>query len=138
MPDEPDAQAEIAAILARLQHEVRSRAATSAAETDHVHRAPLAARSRAEQVWAVSAERPLEQTPNRLRNYLFAPVKRMLRKLMRWYVEPVASQQRSFNLAVLGLVDELAQRVEVDASRLERRIRALEERVMPDRAGPSA
>jgi hypothetical protein len=57
---------------------------------------------------------------------------------MRWYVEPVASQQRSFNLAVLGLVDELAQRVEVDASRLERRIRALEERVMPDRAGPSA
>jgi hypothetical protein len=138
MPDEPEAQAEIAAILARLQHEVRSRAATSAAETDHAHRAPLAARSRAEQVWAVSAERPLEQTPNRrLRNYLFAPVKRMLRKLMRWYVEPVASQQRSFNLAVLGLVDELAQRVEADVARLERRIQALEERLMPNRADPS-
>lgn len=138
MPDEPDAQAEIAAILARLQHEVRSRTATSAAETDYVNRAPLAARLRAEQVWAVSAERRLEQTPNRLRNYLFAPVKRMLRKLMRWYVEPVASQQRSFNLAVLGLVDELAQRVEADASSLEHRIRALEERVRADRADPSA
>jgi hypothetical protein len=138
MPDEPEAQAEIAAIFARLQHEVRSRPATSGGETDHVHRAPLAARSRAEQVWAVSAERPLEQAPNRpLRSFLFAPVKRVLRKLMRWYVEPVAAQQRSFNLAVLGLVDELAERVDADAARLERRIQALEERLAPHRADSS-
>ena len=33
----------------------------------------------------------------------------MSRKFMRWYVEPVAAQQRSFNLAVLGLVDELRE-----------------------------
>jgi hypothetical protein len=51
--------------------------------------------------------------------YLVAPVKRLLRKLMRWYVEPLAAQQRSFNLAVLSLVDELAERVES----LEQRMR---------------
>ena len=38
---------------------------------------------------------------------------------MRWYVEPLAAQQRSFNLTVLQLVDELAERVEA----LERRAR---------------
>jgi hypothetical protein len=133
---EKTSEAEIAAIFARLQHEVRTRPASSrgvgAEETD---RAPLAARSRADQTWAVSAERPLEQAPNRrLRAYLFAPVKRVLRKLMRWYVEPLAAQQRSFNLAVLGLVDELAQRSAADATRLERRIQALEERLAPGRA----
>jgi hypothetical protein len=56
---------------------------------------------------------------------------------MRWYVEPVAAQQRSFNLAVLTLVDELAQRAEDDASRLERRLQALEERLAHDRSEPS-
>jgi hypothetical protein len=133
-------QAEIAAIFARLQHEVRTRPAGSAdKETDQTQRAPLATRSRAEQAWAVSAERPLEQAPTRrVRGYLFAPVKRVLRKLMRWYVEPVAAQQRSFNLAVLGLVDELAQRAEADAARLDRRIQALEERSTGGRTDSSA
>jgi hypothetical protein len=137
MPDE--AEGEIAAIFTRLQHEVRSRAAIPAGmATDQPQRAPLAARARAEQTWAVTAERTLQQAPNRrLRGYLFAPVKRVLRKLMRWYVEPVAAEQRSFNLAVLGLVDELAERVEADAALLERRIQALEDRVTPDRADSS-
>jgi hypothetical protein len=138
MPDKTS-EAEIAAIFARLQHEVRTRPASSggigAEQTD---RAPLAARSRADQAWAVSAERPLEQAPNRrLRGYLFAPVKRVLRKLMRWYVEPLAAQQRSFNLAVLGLVDELAERAAADTARLESRIEALEERLARSRADSS-
>ena len=64
-------------------------------------------------------------------------MKRVLRKLMRWYVEPVAAQQRSFNLAVLGLVDELAERSAADTARLERRIQALEERLAPGRADSS-
>ena len=64
---------------------------------------------------------------------MFVPVKRAVRKLMRWYVEPVAAQQRSFNLAVLTLVDELAERVESELSHLERRLEALEEAGAPDR-----
>jgi ubiquinone biosynthesis protein UbiJ len=83
----------------------------------------------------VTAERPFEQAPTRggrVQALVFVPVKRVLRKLMRWYVEPLAAQQRSFNLAILNLVDELADRVEADVSRLERRLESLERRLAPD------
>jgi hypothetical protein len=56
-------------------------------------------------------------------------VKRAVRKLMRWYVEPVAADQRSYNLAMLNLVDELAGRYEADVQRIERRLADLEERL---------
>jgi hypothetical protein len=50
----------------------------------------------------------------------------VLRKMMRWYVEPVAYDQRSFNAATLRLLDDLQQQVdrlqaELDALRAERR-----------------
>ncbi len=35
------------------------------------------------------------------------PVKLAVRKLARWYVEPVFADQRAFNAAVLKLVDDL-------------------------------
>ena len=45
---------------------------------------------------------------------------------MRWYVEPLAYDQRSFNAATLRLVDDLQEQVdrlqaELDAVRSERR-----------------
>ena len=54
------------------------------------------------------------------------PVKAVLRKLMRWYVEPLAYDQRSFNAATLRLIDDLQEQVdrlqaELDAARSERR-----------------
>lgn len=104
-----EAEAEIAAIVSRLREEV-ARGTTVAPKMGS-----LAARAQAERTWAVSAEHPFVQPPNRhgrVQTYLVAPVKRMLRKLMRWYVEPLAAQQRSFNLTVLNLVDELVERVE--------------------------
>jgi hypothetical protein len=141
MADEPhiDKDADIAAIFARLQHEVRRGQNTSNGQsTQLVRRAPLSSRAEAERAWAVSAERPIEHPPDRrLRRFIFAPVKRALRKLMRWYVEPVAAQQRSFNLTILSLIDELAERAEADATRLERRIQALEERLGPERPEPN-
>jgi hypothetical protein len=42
---------------------------------------------------------------------LATPAKAVLRKLMRWYVEPLAYDQRSFNAAALRLVDDLERRV---------------------------
>ncbi|HET8653182.1 MAG TPA: hypothetical protein VFM13_11500 [Gaiellaceae bacterium] len=132
MPDETEG--EVAAIVARLREEVFHPPAP--AGTDPESRM-LAARSRAERAWAVTAERPFEQPPNRrgpVQSRLLVPVKRMLRKLMRWYVEPVAAQQRSFNLAVLDLVNELAARYATDVQRLERRLDALEERRRVNRA----
>ena len=93
---------------------------------------PLPARAQADRAWSVTAERPFENPPGgrgRLRGVVAAPVKRVLRKLMRWYVEPVAAQQRTFNLAILTLVDELTERTAADVERLERRLEALEQRL---------
>ncbi len=70
----------------------------------------LAARSEAERLWPVSADRSLQLRPG-LRGKLANPAKAVLRKLMRWYVEPLAYDQRSFNAAALRLVDDLEARV---------------------------
>jgi hypothetical protein len=46
--------------------------------------------------------------------------------MMRWYVEPLAYDQRSFNAAALRLIDDLQEQVDVlrgelEALRAERR-----------------
>jgi hypothetical protein len=127
-----EGEGEIAAIFARLKDEVRNRPAEGGRRgLGSAAYSRAAARLRAERTWSVSAERPFQNPPDQgfLRHYLAAPVKRVLRKLMRWYVEPLAAEQRSFNLAILTLVDELAERAQADASRLERRVQALEEQL---------
>ena len=55
-----------------------------------------ATRALAERFWPVSAERDVGHGPK-------AFVKRVLRKLMRWYVEPLAADQRVYNDSVLKL-----------------------------------
>jgi hypothetical protein len=124
-----EARAEIGAIFARLKEELRGGPARLRDSRVGDARFALPSRAQAERTWAVSAERPFEHAPGRrglVQGYVFVPVKRALRKLMRWYVEPVAAQQRSFNLAALTLVDELAERVEAELARLEERLKALE------------
>ena len=83
------------------------------------------ARAEAERLWPVSADRSLRLRPG-VRGGIGKPVKAVLRKLMRWYVEPLAYDQRSFNAATLRLVDDLQEQVdrlqaELDAVRSERR-----------------
>jgi hypothetical protein len=76
-----------------------------------------ATRGLAERFWPVSADRPLERRPG-ARGWLGFHVKRVLRKLVRWYVEPAFAEQRIVNDALLRLVDDLAQRVdELEARR---------------------
>src|SRR5918992_97212 len=136
LDDRRNDDTEIAAIFTRLKDEVRSRPASPGARTMG-GRAPLAARSQAEHNWAVTSERPFEHPPGRrglVRGWLVTPIKQVLRKLMRWYVEPVAAHQRTFNLAILTLVDELAERTEADVKRLEERLEALEQRLAPHEA----
>lgn len=79
-----------------------------------------AARAEAERLWAVSADRSLRLRPG-WRGGLGTPVKAILRKLMRWYVEPLAYDQRSFNAASLRLIDDLDERL----SRIEPELAAL-------------
>ena len=102
---EPD----VAAIFERLKEEVRrSGAAPGSAGDDDEDR--LAARAEAERLWPVSADRSLQLRPG-FRGKVGNPLKAVLRKLMRWYVEPLAYDQRSFNAAVLRLVDDLDTRI---------------------------
>jgi hypothetical protein len=73
-------------------------------------------RGLAERFWPVSADKPLERRPG-LKGWAAFQVKRVLRKLVRWYVEPAFAEQRIVNDALLRLVDELSRRVD----ELERR-----------------
>ena len=81
------------------------------------------ARAEAERLWPVSADRSLRLRPG-VRGGVGTPVKAVLRKLMRWYVEPVAYDQRSFNAAALRLIDDLQQQVD----RLQAEVESLRDR----------
>ena len=83
---------------------------------DRDARDPAAMRALAERFWPVSADKPLERRPG-AKGWVAFQAKRVLRKLMRWYVEPAFAEQRIVNDALLRLVDELSRRVD----ELERR-----------------
>jgi hypothetical protein len=97
---------DVAALFARLKAEVRA-SGPRRVDGDPAQ-IRLSARDQAERLWAVSAERPIAGK--------VGPVKAVLRRLMRWYVEPAFADQRAFNDAALKLIDDLDERV----SRLER------------------
>jgi hypothetical protein len=98
---------DVAAVYERLKEELRA-AGPRAADVDSAQ-VRLSVRDQAERLWSVSAERPIVGK--------VGFVKRSLRRLMRWYVEPALADQRAFNDAALKLIDDLDERV----SRLERR-----------------
>jgi SAM-dependent methyltransferase len=88
-------------------------------------RGAAGSRALAERFWPVSADRPLGGGAKGF-------VKRVLRKLMHWYVEPLAADQRVFNDSVLKLLDALSERADESAAggeRIGRLARELEERL---------
>jgi hypothetical protein len=104
-------------LFQKLREEVRrSGSDPGAAAGDPDER--RAARAEAERLWPVSADRSLRLRPG-MRGGLGTPVKAVLRKLMRWYVEPLAYDQRSFNAAALRLIDDLQEQVERLEAELE-------------------
>ena len=100
---------DVDALFASLREQVRLSGADPGAAGDPSDR--RAARDEAERLWPVSADRSLRLRPG-VRGGLATPVKAVLRKLMRWYVEPLAYDQRSFNAAMLRLVDDLQEQVD--------------------------
>ena len=106
---------DVGALLDRLRDEVRRSGGDPGGASTSGAGSRLAARSEAERLWPVSADRGLRLRPG-VRGGLGTPVKAVLRRLMRWYVEPLAYDQRSFNAAVLRLLDDLEERLQ----RLER------------------
>jgi 2-polyprenyl-3-methyl-5-hydroxy-6-metoxy-1,4-benzoquinol methylase len=116
-PEEID----VAALFDRLREELRR----GAVHGDSRGAEFASTRALAERFWPVTAERPAG-------GGLKGVVKRLLRKLMRWYVEPLATDQRVFNDSVLKLVDALSERADASSSareQAERLVRELEERL---------
>jgi hypothetical protein len=105
MPEAVDRSAEVDRVYEELKRAI-----------DRDARDPAAMRGLAERFWPVSADKPLERRDGP-KGWVAFTVKRILRKLMRWYVEPAFSEQRIVNDALLRLVDELSRRID----ELERR-----------------
>src|SRR5437870_6579615 len=126
-PEEID----VAALFDRLSEELRRGAGAGASPAAEF----ASNRALAERFWPVSAER---EPGDGLKGF----AKRVLRKLMRWYVEPLAADQRVFNDSVLKLVDALSERADASAAareEAERLVRELEERLARlERRGPAA
>jgi 2-polyprenyl-3-methyl-5-hydroxy-6-metoxy-1,4-benzoquinol methylase len=116
-PEEID----VAALFERLTEELRRGAGAGASAAAEF----ASTRALAERFWPVTAEREAGGGIKGL-------VKRALRKLMRWYVEPLAADQRVFNDSVLKLLDALSERADAAAAgreQAERVVRELEERL---------
>ena len=103
-------EVDVAALYARLREEVARAGAAPGVDAGTGASERHALRDQAERLWPVSADRNLRLRPG-VRGGVGTPVKAVLRKLMRWYVEPLAYDQRSFNAAVLRLVDDLDTRI---------------------------
>jgi SAM-dependent methyltransferase len=116
-PDDLD----VADLFERLREELRRGAGSGGGAGAEF----AATRSLAERFWPVTAEREAGGGPKGL-------VKRILRKFMRWYVEPMAADQRVYNSSVLKLVDALSERADAASASNERAqqlLRELEERL---------
>jgi SAM-dependent methyltransferase len=103
----PPGEVDVEALVARLREELAGGPNGAGEGRGQL----LAARHRAERLWAVSAERPLERRPG-LKGWVAYPVKKLLRPLLRWYVEPLAHEQRMFNDVVLKMVDGILEEVD--------------------------
>ena len=111
-------EVDVAALFRQLQDEV-SRTGPRRPGGDAASAVRLDARAAAERLWRVTADRRSGG-----RGGVAAPVKYVVRRLTRWYVEPVFADQRAYNQALLKLVDDL--QAQVDA--LQARVAELERR----------
>jgi SAM-dependent methyltransferase len=136
----PGEEVDVKALFERLQEEVR-KGAGGAPDGSGRPAARIAVRTQAERLWPVSAERPIERQPG-LKGAIGRPIKLILRRLMRWYVEPLAAEQRAFNDASLKLIDDLYEQTDAATAgreEAERALRELEERLLRlERRGASA
>ena len=98
-------EADVDALVTRLRAELDL---TAQGSTDRPLWEP--ARIEAGRLAPVSGDRDFYRRPGALgtlRYYATAAPKTVMRKLVRWYVEPIAAEQRAFNGAVLRLIDDV-------------------------------
>lgn len=107
-----------------MRDEVRGRPPGRDLSVEEAAALRVAARDQAELHWAVTADRPFARRPGaagRVRAAVVAPMRHAIRGLVRWYVEPAFEEQRQFNLAILQLVDDLAERMAMIEERPDQR-----------------
>jgi hypothetical protein len=112
-----DGASDLRALISQLEAELRSATRRGASGASSLR---LDARATAERTWRVTADRPYGGRGG-LVGSAQRPVKAVVRKLARWYVEPVFADQRAFNAALLRLVDELYAENERLRAELDRR-----------------
>jgi SAM-dependent methyltransferase len=132
----PAPEVDVNALVERLREELAGGANGSEDGRGQL----LAARHRAERLWAVSADRPLERRPGP-KGWVAYPLKKILRPFLRWYVEPLAAEQRAFNDVVLKMVDGILEALDRGERSREEAVRTLgelEERLTRvERRGPT-
>ena len=129
MKTESDQKPDVAAILAELREEIRERRARlSVGDTGNAHALNLAELRRSVEAvndtWFVSAHLPITWE-RRIFGRLNAYLKRLVRLLLRWYINPIVEQQNRFNSVVARTTVEMLAYHE----RMTREWQDIEERV---------
>src|SRR2546430_13096881 len=86
----PAGEVDVQALFERLKQEVMGR--PSGGDGAAPVSARLTARAEAERLWPVAFDRPFDRRPG-VRGFFAYPVKRLLLRLMGWYVQPFPGEQ---------------------------------------------
>ncbi len=138
MSNNQTTQPDVAAILGELRGQIQERRARfTVADPDGPHALNLAELRRSVEsvndTWFVSAHLPITWE-RRIVGRLGAYAKRLVRLLLRWYINPIIEQQNSYNSALARAVVEMYAYQE----RMGREWQALDERVQTLEAGQQA
>lgn len=137
LSNQPDPAA-VAEILNRLRDSVRYHRSSSALSEgqDTRWRQIDLLLSKARRTCTVNPHLPIAwpEWPPGLTPKLVAAIQKVTRRLLRWYINPIAEQQNAFNLAVVHVLNELADLAK-DSSRHAPRIEPARETA--DEAPPS-
>jgi hypothetical protein len=127
---------DVAAILSDLRDQIRERRArltVDGATDPHAHALNLAELRRSVEsvndTWFVSAHLPITWE-TRILGRLNAYTKRLVRLLLRWYINPIVEQQNRFNSAVARTTVEMLayqERMTREWQDLEARVAQLEQ-----------
>ena len=127
---------DVAAILSDLRDQIRERRArltVDGAADPHAHALNLAELRRSVEsvndTWFVSAHLPITWE-TRILGRLNAYTKRLVRLLLRWYINPIVEQQNRFNSAVARTTVEMLayqERMTREWQDLEARVAQLEQ-----------
>jgi hypothetical protein len=138
-PETEDRPAGAAELMAELREQVRERRARLSPSGDDPHAFNLAELRRAadavNDTWFVSAHLPITWD-KRVIGRVGAYTKRLVRLLLRWYINPIVEQQNRFNSAVARAVTEMnayQERMTREWQILDERIARLEEARGQDR-----